>query len=110
MLRWISPVVAQHKGTLVPGVPQLNMCDAAVMVRPRVWQPRDAIWTNVFCFFLFSDPPSLFSPSTTFVLSPFYNSRNQKKKTRTKLELDASACLNAGRRCHLVVMGIDDVV
>lgn len=33
VLRWISPVVEQHKKTLVPGVPQLNMCDVAVMVR-----------------------------------------------------------------------------
>lgn len=33
MLRWISPVVEQHKKTLVPGIPQLNMCDVAVMVR-----------------------------------------------------------------------------
>lgn len=31
VLRWISPVVEQHKETLVPGVPQLNMCDVAVM-------------------------------------------------------------------------------
>ncbi|XP_036951516.1 N-acetylgalactosamine-6-sulfatase [Acanthopagrus latus] len=27
----ISPVVEQHKKTLMPGVPQLNMCDVAVM-------------------------------------------------------------------------------
>ncbi|XP_075877073.1 N-acetylgalactosamine-6-sulfatase isoform X2 [Nelusetta ayraudi] len=31
VLRWISPVVEQHKATLVTGVPQLNMCDVAVM-------------------------------------------------------------------------------
>uniref|UniRef100_A0A8C9XQB1 Galactosamine (N-acetyl)-6-sulfatase n=1 Tax=Sander lucioperca TaxID=283035 RepID=A0A8C9XQB1_SANLU len=31
VLSRISPVVEQHKKTLVPGVPQLNMCDLAVM-------------------------------------------------------------------------------
>ncbi|XP_034048192.1 N-acetylgalactosamine-6-sulfatase isoform X1 [Thalassophryne amazonica] len=31
VLSRISPVVEEHKKTLVPGVPQLNMCDAAVM-------------------------------------------------------------------------------
>uniref|UniRef100_A0A665XC25 N-acetylgalactosamine-6-sulfatase n=1 Tax=Echeneis naucrates TaxID=173247 RepID=A0A665XC25_ECHNA len=31
VLSWISPVVEQHKKTLVPGFPQLNMCDVAVM-------------------------------------------------------------------------------
>uniref|UniRef100_A0A8C2YVZ4 N-acetylgalactosamine-6-sulfatase n=1 Tax=Cyclopterus lumpus TaxID=8103 RepID=A0A8C2YVZ4_CYCLU len=31
VLSRISPVVEQHKKTLVPGVPQLNMCDRAVM-------------------------------------------------------------------------------
>ncbi|KAI4830108.1 hypothetical protein KUCAC02_001761 [Chaenocephalus aceratus] len=31
VLSSISPVVEQHKSTLVPGVPQLNMCDVAVM-------------------------------------------------------------------------------
>ncbi|KAJ8271326.1 hypothetical protein COCON_G00101850 [Conger conger] len=31
VLRQISPVVQQHKAGLVPGVPQLNMCDLAVM-------------------------------------------------------------------------------
>ncbi|KAL3065597.1 hypothetical protein OYC64_015703 [Pagothenia borchgrevinki] len=31
VLSRISPVVEQHKSTLVPGVPQLNMCDVAVM-------------------------------------------------------------------------------
>uniref|UniRef100_H3CVK4 N-acetylgalactosamine-6-sulfatase n=1 Tax=Tetraodon nigroviridis TaxID=99883 RepID=H3CVK4_TETNG len=30
-LSWISPVVEEHKSTLVPGIPQLNMCDVAVM-------------------------------------------------------------------------------
>ncbi|XP_049574271.1 N-acetylgalactosamine-6-sulfatase isoform X1 [Syngnathus scovelli] len=30
-LRRISPVVEQHKKTLVAGIPQLNMCDLAVM-------------------------------------------------------------------------------
>lgn len=29
----ISAVVKEHKETLVPGMPQLNMCDMAVMVR-----------------------------------------------------------------------------
>lgn len=33
VLSRISPVVEQHKKTLVPGAPQLNMCDVAVMVR-----------------------------------------------------------------------------
>ena len=33
VLRRISPLVEQHKKTLVPGIPQLNMCDVAVMVR-----------------------------------------------------------------------------
>lgn len=33
VLSRISPVVEQHKKSLVPGVPQLNMCDVAVMVR-----------------------------------------------------------------------------
>lgn len=28
----ISAVVQQHKETMVPGVPQLNVCDKAVMV------------------------------------------------------------------------------
>lgn len=28
----IRTVVAEHKSNLVPGVPQLNMCDNAVMV------------------------------------------------------------------------------
>lgn len=37
MLSRISPVVAQHKKTLVPGIPQLNMCDVAVMVRSRTF-------------------------------------------------------------------------
>ena len=32
-LNWISPVVEEHKSTLVAGIPQLNMCDVAVMVR-----------------------------------------------------------------------------
>lgn len=32
-LSWISPVVEEHKSTLVAGIPQLNMCDVAVMVR-----------------------------------------------------------------------------
>ncbi|KAG7233055.1 hypothetical protein INR49_003120 [Caranx melampygus] len=31
VLSWITPVVEQHKKMLVPGVPQLNMCDMAVM-------------------------------------------------------------------------------
>ncbi|XP_008291070.1 N-acetylgalactosamine-6-sulfatase [Stegastes partitus] len=31
VLSMISPVVEQHKKTLVPGMPQLNMCDLAVM-------------------------------------------------------------------------------
>uniref|UniRef100_A0AAY4EJF6 N-acetylgalactosamine-6-sulfatase n=1 Tax=Denticeps clupeoides TaxID=299321 RepID=A0AAY4EJF6_9TELE len=31
VLKLISPVVEQHKSTLVPSVPQLNMCDLAVM-------------------------------------------------------------------------------
>ncbi|KAE8297193.1 N-acetylgalactosamine-6-sulfatase [Larimichthys crocea] len=31
VLSRISPIVDQHKKTLVPGVPQLNMCDVAVM-------------------------------------------------------------------------------
>ncbi|KAG5849327.1 hypothetical protein ANANG_G00109040 [Anguilla anguilla] len=31
VLRQISPVVKQHRSGLVPGVPQLNMCDLAVM-------------------------------------------------------------------------------
>ncbi|KAM7015403.1 N-acetylgalactosamine-6-sulfatase [Tautogolabrus adspersus] len=31
VLSGISPVVEQHKKTLVPGYPQLNMCDLAVM-------------------------------------------------------------------------------
>ncbi|XP_010771349.1 N-acetylgalactosamine-6-sulfatase [Notothenia coriiceps] len=31
VLSRISPVVELHKSTLVPGVPQLNMCDVAVM-------------------------------------------------------------------------------
>ncbi|XP_073321301.1 N-acetylgalactosamine-6-sulfatase [Pagrus major] len=31
VLSRISPVVEQHKKTLMPGVPQLNMCDVAVM-------------------------------------------------------------------------------
>uniref|UniRef100_A0A8D3BIV0 N-acetylgalactosamine-6-sulfatase n=1 Tax=Scophthalmus maximus TaxID=52904 RepID=A0A8D3BIV0_SCOMX len=31
VLSRISPVVEQHKKSLVPGVPQLNMCDVAVM-------------------------------------------------------------------------------
>ncbi|KAJ8247325.1 hypothetical protein GJAV_G00245010 [Gymnothorax javanicus] len=31
VLRQISPIVEQHKRGLVPGVPQLNMCDLAVM-------------------------------------------------------------------------------
>lgn len=29
----IRKVVSEHKSNLVPGVPQLNMCDNAVMVR-----------------------------------------------------------------------------
>lgn len=29
----ITAVVEKHKKGLVPGVPQLNMCDMAVMVR-----------------------------------------------------------------------------
>lgn len=29
----IRKVVSEHKSKLVPGVPQLNMCDNAVMVR-----------------------------------------------------------------------------
>ena len=29
----IRKVVSEHKSSLVPGVPQLNMCDNAVMVR-----------------------------------------------------------------------------
>lgn len=32
-LSWISPVVEKHTSTLVAGIPQLNMCDVAVMVR-----------------------------------------------------------------------------
>jgi len=31
-MRRISAVVQQHKDTMVPGVPQLNVCDKAVMV------------------------------------------------------------------------------
>lgn len=31
-LSWISTVVQKHKESLVPGMPQLNMCDMAVMV------------------------------------------------------------------------------
>ncbi|CAN9507163.1 unnamed protein product [Ophioblennius macclurei] len=31
VLKSISPIVEHHKTTLVPGVPQLNMCDVAVM-------------------------------------------------------------------------------
>lgn len=31
VLKIISPIVEQHQKTLVPGVPQLNMCDLAVM-------------------------------------------------------------------------------
>lgn len=31
-LQRVSAVVQQHQKTLVPGVPQLNMCDLAVMV------------------------------------------------------------------------------
>uniref|UniRef100_A0AAQ5WZ63 Sulfatase N-terminal domain-containing protein n=1 Tax=Amphiprion ocellaris TaxID=80972 RepID=A0AAQ5WZ63_AMPOC len=31
VLSMISPVVEQHKKTMVPGIPQLNMCDMAVM-------------------------------------------------------------------------------
>lgn len=33
VLSWISPVVEEHMSTLVAGIPQLNMCDVAVMVR-----------------------------------------------------------------------------
>lgn len=32
VLSWISPVVEEHRSTLVAGIPQLNMCDVAVMV------------------------------------------------------------------------------
>ncbi|XP_056881635.1 N-acetylgalactosamine-6-sulfatase isoform X1 [Takifugu flavidus] len=31
VLSWISPVVEKHRSTLVAGIPQLNMCDVAVM-------------------------------------------------------------------------------
>lgn len=32
MLRGITPVVQQHQKALVPGQPQLNVCNQAVMV------------------------------------------------------------------------------
>ncbi|KAJ8785951.1 hypothetical protein J1605_006911 [Eschrichtius robustus] len=35
-LRWITPVVRQHQEALVPGQPQLNVCNRAVMTRLAV--------------------------------------------------------------------------
>lgn len=43
-LSWISPVVEKHMSALVAGIPQLNMCDVAVMVR---------FTQNPFFFFCF---------------------------------------------------------
>ncbi|KAK6480049.1 N-acetylgalactosamine-6-sulfatase, partial [Huso huso] len=37
VLKQISPVVEKHRKELVPGMPQLNMCDLAVMVRTLRW-------------------------------------------------------------------------
>lgn len=36
VLQSVSAVVQQHQKTLVPGMPQLNMCDLAVMVRAKL--------------------------------------------------------------------------
>lgn len=33
VLRYVTAVVEQHQKDLIPGTPQLNMCDLAVMVR-----------------------------------------------------------------------------
>lgn len=41
MLSRMTPVVEQHRKNLVPGIPQLNMCDVAVMVRFKKYKYKN---------------------------------------------------------------------
>lgn len=50
---WISIVVQKHKDTLVPGMPQLNMCDMAVMVSFTLLLENFYFQTNILSFSIF---------------------------------------------------------